>query len=265
MTVETHPEVETLLKSASSVKLVTVMRVKDEESYIEHSLRSLEPLGGQVVLLDDGSTDATADIARSFGFVDYRRQDDLPMDEGRDRTALYRWALEYEPEWIFTLDGDEVLDPPSVERMLRAMKYAESDINVFGVYLAVMASKPDARPLMRYNGAEPHGYWYMDRMFRVRDADRDYEFTSNFENNLHCGCVPAMRERKKQRLNVWIQYYGYESPAVIEKKRAFYREHDPVNFPRVEQMWEARMKCGRAAIRRDLDAREMGITRTVTY
>lgn len=70
-------------KVKTAMRIVTVMRVKDEEKYIGHALESLRPLGGEVVLLDDGSTDATADIVRDFGFVHYHRQDDLQMDGTR--------------------------------------------------------------------------------------------------------------------------------------------------------------------------------------
>ena len=241
------------------------MRVKNEEKYLAHALDSLRPLGGRVVLLDDGSTDSTPDIARGFDFVDYHRQDDEPMDEGRDRTALYGWALDLEPEWIFTLDGDEVLDPPSVDRMLGAMDLAPDDVNVFRMFLAVMATDVGNPNPARYAGPSPVGHWSMARMFRVRDADRAHEFTSNFSNNLHCGCVPEMYDRTTQKLNAWIRYYGYESADAVGKKRVFYRENDPVNFPRVDRIWRARRACGRVGISRGLSAPEMGITRTVTY
>ncbi|MCP4898889.1 MAG: glycosyltransferase [bacterium] len=248
-------------------KIVTVLRVKDEAAYIEHALRSLEPLGGEVVLLDDGSTDATADIVRSFGDVHYHWQDGLPMDEGRDRTALYRWALELEPEWILTLDGDEVLDGPSANRILAAMNGAPDDVNVFEVFMAVMASPVDAPQKQQrwFNGPSPLRFWSMDRMFRVRDADKDYKFMSNFDNNLHCGCVPDMRAREKRKLNAWIKYYGYESPEALERKRAFYSEHDPANFPRVEEMWRERVKQGVTTWRDGPCCRELSITGTVEY
>jgi glycosyltransferase involved in cell wall biosynthesis len=218
-----------------------------------------------VLLLDDGSTDATADIAGSFGFVDYRRQDDLEMDEGRDRTALYRWALELEPEWILTLDGDEALAPGAAEQILRAVEMVPASTNIFEMILAVMATPPDVNAPKRFSGPSPLAFWKMGRAFRVKDADVEYSFTSKHENNLHCGCVPKMLRYEKIKLNACILYYGYESPEAVEKKRAFYGEHDPANLPRVEMLWRERAKCGRAAIGDRLDAREMGITGTVTF
>jgi glycosyltransferase involved in cell wall biosynthesis len=245
------------------------MRVKNEERYLDDALRSVcylpgkpgEFSGNPVFVLDDGSTDRTPEICSQWGIY-YERQDDMPMDEGRDRTMLYRWALEYEPDWIFTLDGDEVLAQP--DRLLAAAALAPDDVNVFGMWLAVMAS-PVEGPHKWYGPMQPEGAWFMDRMFRVRDADSDHIFESNFGNNLHCGCVPLMHNRKRELLNAWIRYYGYESPDAVERKRAFYSTHDVNNFPRVNDLWERRRKLRAVPWSDSADCREMGIHRTVIY
>ena len=182
------------------------------------------------------------------------------MDEGRDRTALYRWALELEPEWVFTLDGDEVLDSAATLQILRAMDKAPHDVNVFGFQLVVMATEPNIPMQKRYTETAQ-----IDRAFRVRDADPTHIFESGNPRGLHCGAIPKMIDRKKQKLNTWILHYGYSSPAAVEKRRAFYGEHDPENFQRLERMWRERARSGVVALRCDLNAQEMGITGTVTY
>lgn len=237
--------------------ILTVMRVKNEAPYLAHALKSLEGLG-PVILLDDGSTDGTPDIAQSFDFVEYNRQDLDTMDEGRDRTSLYQMGLYKSPEWMFTLDGDEVLDGPSAEMMLRAVRDCPDDVNVFEMFIAVMSTDITAPRQKWFGPVSPTGLWSMDRLFRVRDAAPEYEFTSNFGNNLHCGCVPEMRERKKLLLDAFIQGYGYESPQTVARKREFYKEHDPVNFPRVEQMWKQRAELKPVAWREGPSAREWG-------
>ena len=80
-------------RSKAGDPIVTIIRVKNEGKYIAHTLASLEGLGGKVVVLDDGSTDDTAAICRSVSFVNYHWQLGLEMDEGRDRTYLYKEAL----------------------------------------------------------------------------------------------------------------------------------------------------------------------------
>lgn len=223
-------------------------------------MESLGPLAGEVVLLDDGSTDATPSIVGSFGDVHYHHQADLPLDEGRDRTALYKWALELEPDWVFTLDGDEVLAPEGAEQMVRATEQAPDDVNVFVMFMGIMASKN-----ARYTGSEPFAFWYMPRLFRVRDAVAKHEFKSKHEHNHHCGCVPEMKNEKRLRLNAWIKYYGYESPEAIAKKLKFYEANDPKHADHLK-----RLIAGRRSLKRDVwndspDCREISITGTVTY
>jgi glycosyltransferase involved in cell wall biosynthesis len=233
------------------------MRVKNEERYIAHAIQSILPLDGKIIVLDDGSTDGTPDILSSFDGLDYHRQDDLPMDEGRDRTFLYRKALELEPDWVFTLDGDEELDSATPERMHRAIERCPDEVNVFEMFLAVM-----------YGGRSwrgPRSAWKMGRLFRVRDAVEDYEFTSGYGNNLHCGCVPEMRAFHRERLNAWIKYWGYENPEAVARKLEFYKEHDPEHYPAIVKREKRRARMKWVEWKDGLDAREIGIHGTVIY
>lgn len=236
--------------------IVTVMRVKNEEKYIAQAIESVLPLGGPIVFLNDNSSDSTANIARSYEAVQYHGQGDVAMDEGRDRTFLYREAMELKPDWIFTLDGDEVLATETPEIMLRAAELAPRKVNVFEMCIAVMATTPEARRKKWFGTSS------MERMFRAADAVPGYEFTGKGKGNLHCGCVPAMRDRKKEKLNAWIEYYGYESPEAVARKKAFYDKHDPHKMnTNVFEM----IKASRGYWPNDPDAREWGIVGTVRY
>ena len=208
--------------------IASILRVKNEGRYIDAALRSLVPLNGHIIVIDDGSTDNTPEILAKYDKKLGHRfhviaQAGPEMDEGRDRTILYRYALSLEPEWIFTLDGDEELDRGSIPRIMRAIKHAPQDVNVLRFLLAVMAG-PDS-----YHAKH---IWEQDRLFRVRDAVREHEFTSEFDNNLHCGCVPEMRGYKRNMINGWIKYWGYETEEARETKLAFYKEHDPAHYGR---------------------------------
>jgi hypothetical protein len=184
----------------------------------------------------------------------------MDLDEGRDRTKLYRWALELKPDWIFTLDGDEMLASEGAEQMVRATEQAPNDVNVYQMFMAIMSSRN-----ARYTGPEPFAFWYMPRFFRVRDAVKKHKFTSQFDYNMHCGCVPEMKNEKRLRLNAWIKYYGYESGEAIKKKLEFYKANDPQHYKHLLTLIR-----GRVALKRELwndspDCREIGITGTVTY
>ena len=220
------------VKAASPI--VTVIRVKNEEKYIGHALASLEALGGTVIVLDDGSTDGTATIIRSFPFVNYHWQLGLEMDEGRDRTYLYKEALKLKPKWIFTLDGDEVLDPETPAKMLRAVTNCPNNVNVFALLLGQMATLP-TEPKQKWFG--PPSIHTAPRMFRVRDADRGHVFTGEFDGGLHCGSIPPLSGGVvKQDLNAFVRAYGYESAEQQEIKLKKYEADPRAHAARVRQL-----------------------------
>ncbi len=244
--------------------ICTVMRVKNEAAYIGQAIESVIPLGGPIIVLDDGSDDATASIVSGFDAVTCLRQDDVSMDEGRDRTLLYREAIKTGAAWYFTLDGDEVLADPTAAHMLRAVEQCPDDVNVLGMWLAVMASEIDQPPKW-YGPMQPEGAWRMDRLIRLRDADPDHEFTSGNKYNLHCGVTPTMRELKKQTLNTWIKYYGYETPERAARKAAFYEAHDENNYGNTRALLTRRAKLRGVAWNENTSDNGLGIAGTVTY
>jgi hypothetical protein len=92
------------------MKMLGLMRVKNVDRWLEASLRS-QWFCDHVIVLDDNSTDLTAAVCTEFdGFVtripkSYQKE----HDEGPDREFLVREAIKYNPEWICSLSGDEVL------------------------------------------------------------------------------------------------------------------------------------------------------------
>ena len=123
------------------IPLVITMRVKNEERYLGQVLDSLQPLACPIVLLDDGSTDKTAEIARSFHRVKYINYGKPEMDEAKDRHALIEAAMEYKPEWVLTIDGDEIL-PERTCDLIRQHTFMELP----GVNVLRLAILSDRRP-----------------------------------------------------------------------------------------------------------------------
>jgi len=68
----------------------------------------------EVVILDNGSTDQTEQIARSFPNVRYFSAPFIGFGPLRNQAATLARS-----DWILALDSDEVLSPPLVEEILR--------------------------------------------------------------------------------------------------------------------------------------------------
>lgn len=102
-----------------SVPLITAsLIVRNEAAHLPACLSSIAGVVDEVVIVDTGSTDATVDIARSFGAKVFHR----PWDD--DFAAARNHGLDRcTGDWILYIDADERLRPasrPLVERLLAA-------------------------------------------------------------------------------------------------------------------------------------------------
>lgn len=111
--------------------VTVVMRVKNEAQSLPHVLRSLAPVGfHEVVLVDNGSTDQTREIASTFDGVrilDYPHQIsrcgpehlDTPADSIHSLPYFYNWAFaQVNTNYALKWDGDMVLTPKGQRQLL---------------------------------------------------------------------------------------------------------------------------------------------------
>jgi glycosyltransferase involved in cell wall biosynthesis len=200
-----------------------MMRVKNEARWIGSALASVGGLADGVVILDDGSTDGTADVCRTVPHVvRYEYQDEPVPDEYRDKQRLLGWCLELAPAWIMVLDGDEVLETRAPAVLRRAMADAEA---------AGLASL-QARFLYLWDA--PSQYiadeecWH-PLLFPVRASERDrLRFAPDRAGaRLHCGRVPAGVSGPSRKVDVAVKHFGYVDRADRRRKYEFYVRHDP--------------------------------------
>src|SRR5690349_12536313 len=88
-----------------SVAVVTL----NEEKNLPRCLESVRELAREIVVIDSGSTDATAQIAAQFGAI-FQTQPWLGF-LGQKNVALQRCSQ----PWVLTLDADEVVSPELAE------------------------------------------------------------------------------------------------------------------------------------------------------
>ena len=76
-------------------KIVVMYRVKNEERWIEQSIKSVYDFCDEIVVFDDNSTDNTKKICTQFDkVVDIHTKTDSSFDEARDRNLLLNMAFE---------------------------------------------------------------------------------------------------------------------------------------------------------------------------
>ncbi|WP_138753796.1 glycosyltransferase [Paenibacillus sinopodophylli] len=94
-------------------KLTAIMQVRNEQGrYLEAVLAELSQFVDDIVIVDDASTDDTHELCRSFDKVVklIRLDTSLFRTEWQLRQRLWEEAITLEPDWILSVDADEIYE-----------------------------------------------------------------------------------------------------------------------------------------------------------
>ncbi len=126
-------ELRMLEQSAAGTASVSAcMIVKNEEELLPDCLASIRDWVDEIIVVDTGSTDRTAEIARSFGAKVYHHPWEGDFSKARNQSLSYASG-----EWIFIIDADERMfaeDIPPLQKLLRDRRAQVISINVYNVY-----------------------------------------------------------------------------------------------------------------------------------
>jgi glycosyltransferase involved in cell wall biosynthesis len=158
---ETVQRTQELIKptypSVRKPRLSVTIVAQDEERTIGSVLAAVRGLADEIIFVDSGSTDATIDIATSYG-VKYFHQDWLGYSGQKN------YAIDLASgDWILSLDADEILTPELVTEIRDLLESAiPPEIAGFSI------------PRILYIGqtAVKHGGFYPDAQLRLIRRDR---------------------------------------------------------------------------------------------
>jgi glycosyltransferase involved in cell wall biosynthesis len=137
---------------AGKLPVSVIVAARNEAKNLPSCLAALRDVG-EVYVIDSQSTDATPEIARSFGckVVQFHYQGGWPKKR--------QWAMETLPlayDWIFLIDADEALTPELTAEIRRAIQNPE----INGYYISLRMYFLGR--LLRHGGA---GFWKLS-LFR---------------------------------------------------------------------------------------------------
>jgi len=195
--------------------------VRDSERWFEEVLATHLKVCDRVLVLDDGSTDRTGEIARSLGRVHCWRQDGLPRNEARDRNFLFEKAHAFRPTWCWWFDGDE-----TVHRADRSLfDRVPEPINTIHTPLLLM-----------WRDREHYAHdWSIEKrhLFRyLPEVCEGYRWRGSGPHQLHCGACPRTdayqaSEHVLRTDEIVELHWGWSEPQMIDEKLRRYAEWDP--------------------------------------
>jgi glycosyltransferase involved in cell wall biosynthesis len=163
-------------------------RLKNEERWIEHSIKSIYDFCDEIVILDDNSTDDTKKICSQFDkVVNIYTKTDSSFDEARERNLLLNMAIKRKPDVLLSLDGDEIFLPDSGKIIEEEIDILYPEAQVFEFQLLTLWDGPSK---IRWDGISS-SFW-QKRMFRLKDQPTDLKINNSpYPGNFHCGSIPS--------------------------------------------------------------------------
>lgn len=121
-------------------KLLHVMCAYNEEHrYLEAVIRDTREHADRVIVIDDASNDKTADVARSLGAEVVRNEKNLSgQSETALRSKMWEVVRGVRPEWVLTLDADELFEPGSWETLEKLMAGSPEEFAAYRFYILHM-------------------------------------------------------------------------------------------------------------------------------
>jgi glycosyltransferase involved in cell wall biosynthesis len=117
------------------VRLLIAVPVYNEHKYVGPVLDKIEHYHGDILVVDDGSTDGTADILAARRDVHTIRH---PVNRGYGQSLIdaFAWADAKGYDWVITIDCDEQHEPERIPDFIRAIETDRWDLISGSRYLA---------------------------------------------------------------------------------------------------------------------------------
>ena len=207
-------------------KITAIYRVKNEARFIEQSIKSITDFCSEIIVLDDNSTDKTAEICSSFDKVsDIIKPRGTDLDEVRDRNYLFKTARKNNPDFILSIDGDEIFMPNSSELLFEEISTIYSNSYIFDFQFLTLWDNVNT---IRTDGI--FGNYWQKRLLRMKNQPDSLLLVENDNpGNLHCGSIPPDSKGfgSPAKSSVKIFHLASLDEEVRKRKYDYYTKTDP--------------------------------------
>jgi glycosyltransferase involved in cell wall biosynthesis len=109
------------------LRILVAIPVFNERKYVEKVLDKVQAFTSDILCIDDGSTDGTAELLASRGDIQLIRH---PVNRGYGQSIIdaFSYADAHGYDWVITMDCDEQHEPERIPDFIREIKADQADI-----------------------------------------------------------------------------------------------------------------------------------------
>ena len=182
------------------LKLSACAIMKDEEKNIACWLRNMQQLADEIIVVDTGSVDRTAELAREGGAEVY------PFSWCDDFAAAKNFALEQATgDWILFLDADEYFSAEALPRVRAIIENFHANKRIAGLVSPWICINPENHNALILSG-------HQVRIFRNERALR-------YVGHIHEALSYAFGLREYRLTDLKIYHTGYNASNEKEKSQ----------------------------------------------
>jgi len=120
------------------VRLLIAIPVYNERKYVESVLKKVKTFHGEILVIDDGSTDGTAEVLKSLVATSDIRLLRHAINRGYGQSLIdaFKYADRHGFDWVLTMDCDEQHEPERIPNFIEAIESDRWDVISGSRYLA---------------------------------------------------------------------------------------------------------------------------------
>lgn len=181
-------------------KVVAAIPCLNEEPFIGDIVSRARGFVDEVIVIDDGSTDRTADVARSAGA--YVVKHDVRQGAGAATRSAFEAAKKRGVDVLVTLDGDGQHNPDEIPQVMAPILRGEADLVIGSRFL-----KTDLKQAPKY------------RKFGIDVITWLYNFGSKVKVSDSQSCFRAHSRRLIQAVKITEEGFGFSIQVLIQARR----------------------------------------------
>jgi dolichol-phosphate mannosyltransferase len=132
------------------VRLLIAIPVFNEKKHVVDVLSAARKFHREVLIVDDGSTDGTAELLNSFvarGEI-HRIQHAGNLGYGQSLIDAFAYASAHQYDWVITMDCDEQHEPAMIPKFIKEIEKNDTDI-ISGSRYLIPPTNGDSAPADR--------------------------------------------------------------------------------------------------------------------